>query len=63
MEEEAGREAVLFLKADSLKGMRSELAVQSLAEQLEKAHKRRTKAYHVVKDKLFHISVLSLQVS
>lgn len=48
MEEEAGGEEVLFLEADSLKAMRSEMAVQTLAEQLEKAHKRVTKAYHVV---------------
>lgn len=37
------REKVLFLEAESLKAMRSETAVQSLAEQLENTHKKVTK--------------------
>ena len=39
------REKVLFLEAESLKAMRSETAVQSLAEQLENTHKKVTKKW------------------
>lgn len=46
-DEEAEREKV-SLEAASPWAMGSEMAVQSLAEQLGKAHKRVPKAYHVV---------------
>lgn len=37
---EAGKEKVLLQEADSQKAVESELVVWSLAEQLEKVHKR-----------------------
>ena len=57
------REKVLFLEADSLKAMRSEMAVQSLAEQLENTHKTVTKAYHVYRINSPLVPILFLMVS
>lgn len=57
------REKVLFLEAESLKAMRSETAVQSLAEQLENTHKKVTKAYHVYRINDHLVFILSLTLS